>query len=77
MRTPWPCCLSLCPASGLQVTTELEAKRLGFYLFWNIKADFDRCASCPLPALLPCACPAASCLAVAAGRPHPPAALLC
>ena len=26
-----------------RVTTELEAKRLGFYLFHNIKADFNRC----------------------------------
>ena len=25
-----------------QVTTELEAKKLGFYLFHNLKADYDR-----------------------------------
>ena len=25
-----------------RVTSELEAKKLGFYLFWNVKAEFDR-----------------------------------
>ena len=25
-----------------KVTSEVEAKRLGFYLFWNLKADFDK-----------------------------------
>ena len=27
-----------------RVTTELEAKKLGFYLFHNVKTNFDRCA---------------------------------
>lgn len=27
----------------LQVTNENEAKRLAFYLFYNVKSDFDRC----------------------------------
>ena len=24
-----------------RVTSEAEARRLGFYLFWNLKSDFD------------------------------------
>ena len=31
------------PAPTLPPLAELEAKRLGFYLFYNVKADFDRC----------------------------------
>lgn len=27
-----------------RVTSELEAKKLAFYLFWNVKADFARWA---------------------------------
>lgn len=25
-----------------RVTSELEAKKLGFYLYYNVKADFER-----------------------------------
>jgi hypothetical protein len=31
-------------AAGQEVSSKAEARRLAFYLFWNIKPYFDRCA---------------------------------
>ena len=35
-------------AAGQEVSSKAEARRLAFYLFWNIKPYFDRCAGPPL-----------------------------
>ncbi len=41
-------------------TTEREAKRLAFYIFWNVKLEFTRCCCCrtaaPHSQLLPACC---------------------
>ncbi len=35
-----------------EVTSKNEAKKLAFYLFWNIKPSFNRCASFCIEELL-------------------------
>ena len=34
-------------AAGQEVSSKAEARRLAFYLFWNIKPYFDRSALLP------------------------------
>ena len=34
-------------SGGGELSSKAEARRLAFYLFWNIKPYFDRCAALP------------------------------
>jgi hypothetical protein len=50
--------------------SDREAKRLAFYIFWNVKRDFDRCGAEAALELPMCTSTALAEGWLQAGRPH-------